>query len=70
MDLCNYAAKADLKGAIGVDTSNLVVKSDLASLKAHINKIDTDKPKTVLANLRKVRSVLDNNAVKKLCMIN
>ena len=43
---------------------------EIACLKAHINKIDTDKPKTVLANLRKVRNVLDNNAVKKLCMIN
>ena len=31
LDLSNYATKADLKVATGVDTSNLEAKSDLAS---------------------------------------
>ena len=31
LDLYNYAVKADLKGATGVDTSNLAAKSDLSS---------------------------------------
>ena len=30
LDLSNYATKADLKGATGVNTSNLAAKSDLA----------------------------------------
>ena len=39
-NLSYYATKADLKGATGVDTSNLAAKSDLASLKA---EVDIDK---------------------------
>ena len=35
--------KVDLKGAIGVDISNLAEKSDLASLKTDIYKIDIYK---------------------------
>ena len=31
LNLSNYAAKADLKGATGVDTSNLEAKSDLVT---------------------------------------
>ena len=33
LDLSNYATKADLKSEIGIDTTNLAAKSDLASLK-------------------------------------
>ena len=43
LNLSNYATKIDLKGATGTDTSNLAAKSDLASLKAEIDKIDKDK---------------------------
>ena len=31
-DLSNYATKADLKNATGIDTSKLAAKSDLVSL--------------------------------------
>ena len=41
----NYATKNNLKGAIEVDTSNLAAKSDLASLRAEVDKIDIDKLK-------------------------
>ena len=43
VDLSNYATKLDLKNATGVDTSKLAAKSDLASLKAEVDKIDVDK---------------------------
>ena len=33
LDLSNYAAKADLKGATGIDTYTLTAKTDLVSLK-------------------------------------
>ena len=46
VDLSSYATKLDLKNATGVDTSKLAAKSDLASLKAEIDKIDIDKLKT------------------------
>ena len=62
--------KADLKGAASVVASNLAIKSDLVSLKAHIDEKDIDKPKTVLADLSKLCNVVDNDVVKKLCMIN
>ena len=32
LDLCNYATKADLKNATGIDTSKFAKKVDLASL--------------------------------------
>ena len=40
LDLFSYATKADLKGASGVDKSNLAAKSDSASLMAEVDKID------------------------------
>ena len=41
----NYATKADLKNATGVDTSNFAKKVDLASLKSHEDQLDTAKLK-------------------------
>ena len=41
--MSNYATKTDLKNAIGTDTSKLSAKSDLASLKVEIDKLDIDK---------------------------
>ena len=38
--LSNYATKADLKEATGVDRSNLAAKPDLASVKAEVGNID------------------------------
>ena len=48
LDLSNYVTKADLKGATGVNTSNLATKLYLVSLKADIDKIDTEKLKIVM----------------------
>ena len=45
--------KLDLKNAVGVDTTRLAAKSDLASLKAEIDKIDVGKLKTVPVDLVK-----------------
>ena len=47
VDLSNYATKAELKSATGVDTSKSVAKSGLASLKTEIDKLDVGKLKTV-----------------------
>ena len=38
VDLPNYATKADSIKATGIDTSKLVIKSDLASLKTELDK--------------------------------
>ena len=61
----NYATKAYLKSATGVNTSQLVPKSDLASLEAEIDEIDVDKLKPVPANLSKLSTVVNNDLVKK-----
>ena len=63
--LFNYTAKLDFKNATGVDTSKLAAKSDLASLKAEVDKIDVDKLKTVPTDLSKLSNAVKNEVVKK-----
>ena len=48
-DLSNYATKADLKGALGIDTSTLASKTNLASLKIKVHDLNVNKLKTVPA---------------------
>ena len=57
--------KADFKKARSVNTSNLPAKSDLASLKGEVDKIDIDNLKTIHPDLSKLRNVVYNNVVKK-----
>ena len=68
--MSNYATKRDLKNATGIDTSKLAAKSDLASVKAEVDKIDIDKLKTVPIDFSKLSNVAKNQTVEKLCMIN
>ena len=58
-------SKSDLKNATGVDTSNLGTRSDLAKLKAEVDKLDVDKLKTVPTDLGKPSNVVDNDIVNK-----
>ena len=55
-DLSNYATKADLKNAIGIDTSKLATKSDFVRLKAEVDKIDIGKLKTAPDDLSNLKS--------------
>ena len=64
-DLYNSTKKADLKNAAGINTFKLALKSNLANLKAEIDKIDVDKLKTVPKDLSKLSNVVDNEVVKK-----
>ena len=68
LDLSNYVTNGDSKGATGIDTSNLAGKSDLASLKAEVEKIDVGKLKTVPVDLSKLSNVVSNDVVKKNCV--
>ena len=43
IDLSNYAAKADIKNISHVDTSIFALKTNLASLKTEIDKLDINK---------------------------
>ena len=69
LDLQNYATKTDIKNTTGNDISKIALKSNLANLKAEVDKIDVDKLRTVPVDLSKLRNVI-NNVFKKLCLIN
>ena len=46
VDLSNYATKTDFKNVSHVDVNSFALKSNLASLKTEVDKIDADKLKT------------------------
>ena len=62
--MSSYATKAKLNGATGIDTSKLAAKSDLASSKAEIDKIDVDKLITASVDLSKLSNVVNSHIVK------
>ena len=63
--LTNYATKDDVKNITHVDVSSYATKTNLASLKTEVDKIDTDKLKTVPADLAKLSNVDKNDVVEK-----
>ena len=65
LDLSNYATKTDLKNITHADTSSFAGKTNLATLKIEVDKIDTDKLKTVPDDLAKLSNVVKNDVVKK-----
>ena len=65
LDLANYATKDDVKNITHVDVSSYANKTNLAALKAEADEIDTDKLKTVSADLAKLNNVVKNDVVKK-----
>ena len=56
LDLSNYALKADLKLATGVDTFKFAKQTDLASLKSEIDKSGIIKLETASVALSKLRN--------------
>ena len=65
LDLSNYARKDDVKNITHVDVSSYATKTNLASLKTEVDKIDVDKLKTVPDYLAKLSNVVKNEVVKK-----
>ena len=65
VDLCNYVTKTDIKNILHVDTWRFALKSSLASLKAEVDKLDTDKLVPVPVDLGKLSDVVKNDVVKK-----
>ena len=70
INLSNYATKAELIKATGVNTSKSAAKSNLAILKEEVDKIVVDKLKTVPVDLSKLSNAVRNEVVKKMYMIN
>ena len=69
VDLSNYATKADIKNISHVDTSSFALKTNLATLKTEVDKLDIDKLAPVPVDLSKLSDVV-KNVVKKMSMIN
>ena len=65
LDLANYATKDDVKNITHVDVSSFASKTNLAALKTEVDKIDTDKLKTVPDDLAKLSNIVKNEVVKK-----
>ena len=57
VDLSNNETKIGLKNAIGIDSSNFTLKSNLVSLETELDKLDIDKL------VQKIMSL------KRMCMI-
>ena len=65
VDLSSYATKTDIKNILHVDASSFVLKSELASLKAGVDKLDIDKLVPVPVDWSKLSDVVKNDVVKK-----
>ena len=61
----NYATKQDIKDITHINASGFASKTNLAALKTEVDKIDTDKLKTVPDDLAKLSNVVKNEVVKK-----
>ena len=66
LDLSNYATKKDIKDITHVDTSSYALKTNLAALKTEVDKIDTDKLKTVPDDLAKLSNVVKKTTYNTL----
>ena len=65
IDLSNYATKTDIENISHVDTSCFALKTNLASLKTEVDKLDIDKSVPVRVDLSKLSDVVKNDVVKK-----
>ena len=65
LKLSNYATKTDIENISHIVTSRFSLKSNLASLKTEVDKLDIDKLVPVLVDLSKLSDVVKNDVVKK-----
>ena len=66
VDLSNCTAKTDLKNLSHVDVSSFALKSNLASLKAEVDKLDIDKLVPIPVDLSKLSDVVKKSEYNKL----
>ena len=57
IDLSNYATKADVKNILHIDTPSFALKSNLASLKTEVDKLEVDKLVPVPVDLSKLSMI-------------
>ena len=63
--MSSYATKTDLKNVAHIDVSSFASKTNLASLKTEVDKIDAEKLKTVPVDLAMLSNIVKNDVVKK-----
>ena len=63
VDLSNYATKTDLKNVTHIDTSSFTLKTNLASVKTEVDKLNIGKLVLAPVDLSKL-----NDVVKKNCL--
>ena len=61
----NYATKNDLQNVTHVDTSRLAIKTNLASLKTEVDKLNIENLAPVPVDLSKLNDAVKNDAVTK-----
>ena len=65
VDLSNYATKTNIKITLNFDTSSFALKSNLASLKTEVDKLDIDKLVHVPVELSKLSDAVKMMLLKK-----
>ena len=61
--MSNYATKTDLKKLTHVDISSFALKTNLASLKTEVDKLDVGKLTTIPVDLSKLSDIVKNDFV-------
>ena len=65
LDLSSYATERDLQNVSHVDVSSFASETNLASLKAEVDKLDIAKLTPVLNDLANLSNAVKNDVVKK-----
>ena len=65
LDLSSYITKTDLKNVTHVYVTSFAVKTNLASLKSEVDKLDIAKLTPLPDDLAKISNVVKNDVVKK-----
>ena len=65
LSLSNYSIKEDLKNITHVGTSSYALKTNLASLKAEVDKLDIPKLTTLPTDVAKLSNKVANDLVEE-----
>ena len=63
VDLSNYATKTDLKNVTHIDTSRFTLKTNLASVKTEVDKLNIGKLVLAPVDLSKLSDVVKKNCL-------
>ena len=66
LNLSNYTTKTDIENISHVDISSFALKTNLASLKTEVDKLDIDKLKGLPNNLSNLKNNVDKLDIDKL----